>query len=351
VKILYGVCGEGRGHASRSCILIHHLQQKGHKISIVAGGKAYRILSKEFDHVLQIESPRGFYKENQVRIFLTLLHTAYQTIARVPVSFFKIRRLIREVQPDLLITDAEPISHIAARFSNIKRISIDNPTALIYRRIPKKLREYPAWLFLFFTLKSSLLGADKYIIYDFSEEQIDNPDVLFLKPLIQPGLLQQTSTSSDHIFVYQTSLTFPSLLVSLKKFKETFLIYGFNKDAVDGNLVFKRFNNDEFYHDLAACKAVIVNGGFTAISEALFLKKPIFCLPIRHQFEQTFNAKCVEWMRVGVSHQKFYEKDLKQFLDHLDSFQEHLQQYDPGVQQETLERIEQQIQKVTAQKK
>jgi len=313
-------------------------------VHIVAGGKAYTILSKEFDHVTKIESPQGFYKENHVRILLTLLHTAYQTIARVPVSFFKVRRLISEVRPDVLITDAEPISHIAARFSKIKRISLDNPTALLYRKIPKKLGEYPAWLFLSFMLKSTLLGADKYIIYDFSDEQLNNPSVLFLKPLIQPGLRQQTSTLDNHIFVYQTSLTFPSLFSSLKKFDETFLIYGFNKAMVDGNLVFKRFNDDEFYQDLASSKAVIVNGGFTAISEALYLKKPIFCLPIRHQYEQLFNAKCVERMGVGVSHQKFLEEDFQAFLANLGSFQESLQHYDPGNQEETLSRIEQELQ-------
>lgn len=351
MKILYGVCGEGRGHASRSRILIHHLQEKGHKVSIVAGGKAYTILSEEFDNVLKIESPQGFYKENQVRILYTLLHTAYQMIAHVPVSFFKVRRLIREFQPDLLITDAEPISHIAARFSDIKRMSLDNPTALLYRKIPKKIQEYPAWLFLFFALKSSLWGAQKYIIYDFSEEQINNPRMLFVKPLIQPGIRQQTSTPGDHIFVYQTLLTFPSLFTSLKKIDETFVIYGFDKDMVDENLIFKRFNDNEFYNDFATCKAVIVNGGFTAISEALYLKKPIFCLPIRHQFEQVFNAKCIERMGVGVSHQKFYEDDFKDFLENLSIFQEHLQKYDPGNQEETLKRIEQEIQQVTIQKK
>jgi len=60
MKIVYGVCGEGRGHASRSRILIRHLQGKVHEVSIVAGGKAYTILSEEFDNVLQIESPQAF---------------------------------------------------------------------------------------------------------------------------------------------------------------------------------------------------------------------------------------------------------------------------------------------------
>ena len=48
VKILYGVCGEGLGHASRSRILIHYLQQQNHEVCIIAGGKVYTILSKEF---------------------------------------------------------------------------------------------------------------------------------------------------------------------------------------------------------------------------------------------------------------------------------------------------------------
>jgi len=346
VKILYGVCGEGLGHTSRSRILIHYLQQQNHEVYIIAGGKAYTILSKEFDGVIEVVSPKGFYTGNQVRVLYTLLYTLYQTIVRTPNSFIKVRQIIKTFQPDLLITDAEPISHLAARFSKIKRMCIDNPSALLYRKYTVKNWEYFSWLFLFFALKVSLFAADKYIIYDFSTEQINDPRVLFLKPLIQPGIRRQTPTSSDHIFIYQTSLSFLSLFESLKKFDETFIIYGFNKEITDGNLVFKRFNEDAFYHDIASAKAVVVNGGFTVISEALFLKKPIFSLPIRHQFEQVFNARCVERMGVGVSHKMFCEEDLRQFLLNLNSYQENLQKYDAGNQDEILARIEQEIRNV-----
>jgi len=346
MKILYGVCGEGLGHASRSRILIRFLQQHGHEVYIIAGGKAYSVLSKEFDQVLKVESPQAFYQCNQVRILYTLLHNLYKTMVRTPVSFFKVRHLMKEFQPDLLITDAEPISHFAARFSGIKRISIDNPSALLYRKYPIKKREYPSWLFLFFALKLSLFGADKYIIYDFFDEQINNPQVLFSKPLIQPGIRSHTSTSEDHIFVYQTSLSFTYLFDSLKKFDETFVIYGFNREITTGNLIFKRFNEDEFYHDIASSKAVMVNGGFTVISEALYLKKPIFSLPIRHQFEQVFNARCIERLGVGISHQKFCEDDLRHFLSNLGFYYENLQRYDAGNQNKILARIEQEIQNV-----
>jgi uncharacterized protein (TIGR00661 family) len=67
VKILYGVCGEGLGHASRSRILIHYLQQQKHEVCIIVGGKTYTILSKEFS-----KEPREILtriKEELQRIF------------------------------------------------------------------------------------------------------------------------------------------------------------------------------------------------------------------------------------------------------------------------------------------
>ena len=104
----------------------------------------------------------------------------------------------------------------------------------------------------------------------------------------------------DHVFVYQTTISTEFICKILKKMNEKFIIYGFNKDQVDGNLVFKRFNEDEFYHDISNAKAIITNGGFTVISEALYLKKPIFSLPIKNQFEQILNGKFIQKLGVGV---------------------------------------------------
>jgi uncharacterized protein (TIGR00661 family) len=351
VKILYGVCGEGLGHASRSRILIHYLKQQHHDIRIIAGGKAYTFLSKEFNEIEKIESPKGFYQGNRVRILYTILHTFYQSMVATPLSFFKVRHIIKEFKPDILITDAEPISHVAARLSKVKRISIDNPQVLLHRKYNVKFGEYRSWFILLVAVKVSMFGAEKYIIYDFSDEQIDDPRVLFLKPLIQPGIRTQTPTTSNHIFVYQTSLSSAYICDLLKKFDETFIIYGFNKEHVDENLIFKRFNEKEFYNDIASAKAIITTAGFTVISEALYLKKPLFCLPIQYQFEQIFNGRCVETMGVGVSHKKFRKEDLTTFLKNLDFYKSNLQKYDPGNQDEILKRIERELHTIVTEKK
>jgi uncharacterized protein (TIGR00661 family) len=301
-------------------------------------------MSKEFDDVYEIESPHFVYKGNEVKLFLTILRMVFQTFIKSPSSFLKVRRIIKEFKPDILITDAEPISFSASFFSSIKRVSIDNPQALLYRRYKIKFGEYFAWFALFIVVKLSVFGADKYLIYDFSDEQIDNPKVMFLKPLIQEGILKQKPTYGNHIFVYQTSISTEFITGILKKIDETFIIYGFNKELVDENLIFKRFNEDDFYHDIASAKAVVANGGFTVLSEALYLKKPIFSLPIRHQFEQVINGQFIEKLGAGVHKMDFCKEDLEDFLQNLNFYKKNLKSYNPGNQKETLKIIEDQIQ-------
>jgi uncharacterized protein (TIGR00661 family) len=345
-RILYGVCGEGMGHASRSRILINYLKKQGHDIRIVAGSKAYDFLSKEFEFVYESEFPKVVYKNNEVALVHTLLRFFYRTIAYSISSFYKIRRVIKDFNPELLITDAEPISFFAAFFSKIKRISIDNPRVLLYRKYNVKLGEYVTWFFLTFAVKISTFNANKYFIYDFFDTQVDDEHVVFFKPLIQEGILQQNSKYGDYVFVYQTSVSHTSLFKVLKNIDEKFVIYGFNKDKVDENLTYKRFNEREFYHDISNAKAVITNGGFTVISEALYLKKPIFCLPIKYQFEQILNGRFLEQLGAGVSRLMVNEDDLRDFFNNLDIYKKKLKRYNPGDQDKTLKLIEQEIQAV-----
>src|SRR6266480_3864517 len=38
MRILYGVVGEGMGHATRSKVVIEHLLERGHKVKVVVSG-------------------------------------------------------------------------------------------------------------------------------------------------------------------------------------------------------------------------------------------------------------------------------------------------------------------------
>ena len=185
----------------------------------------YHIDFYRLDHVEEIESPRLIYEENTARLFRSILVMLYRTIASTPFSFFKVRKIIKDFKPDILISDADPISHHAAHLSGIKRISIDNPQVMLHRKYKVKIKEFFSWFTLLIAIKISALGADKYIIYDFFDEQVEDQRVLFLKPLIQEGILNKKPTYGNHVFVYQTSISHEYLFQVLKKIDETFIIY------------------------------------------------------------------------------------------------------------------------------
>jgi uncharacterized protein (TIGR00661 family) len=343
VKILYGICGEGFGHASRSRILIRYLQSKGHQVYIVAGGKAYDFLSKEFSTISKIESAHFVYKLKEAKLVRTALMTVYQTMTGAPRSLIAVHKIINRYHPDIVITDADPISLFTSRFHRIPCISIDNPHALLYKKYTVKQGEFFSWFLLILALKITMNGAKKCLVYDFSDEPSNHENVRFFKPLIQDGILKQKTSRGNHIFVYHTIGSYPKILEIFKKMDETFIIYGANKDTVEKKLVFKPFNEDMFYQDISCAKAIITSGGFTVISEALFLKKPVFCLPIKNQFEQMLNGQFVEQLGVGESVYEVTNENISLFLRNLNKYQKNLENYNPGNQQETLHKIEQEL--------
>jgi len=65
MKILYGVVGEGMGHATRSRVILDHLSPD-HEIMIVASGKAEDYLKRHFPDVVEIEGLRISYEKGAV---------------------------------------------------------------------------------------------------------------------------------------------------------------------------------------------------------------------------------------------------------------------------------------------
>ncbi|MEM4258202.1 MAG: glycosyltransferase family protein [Candidatus Thermoplasmatota archaeon] len=341
MNILYGVCGEGFGHASRSRILMRYLLSRNHTLCIVAGGKAYQLLSSEFSEVHKIESAHFVYKNNEVKLIQTCGKTLYQTLFRAPRSLLTVNRCIQQFQPDIVITDAEPLCLFASKFHRIPCVSIDNPHALLFRTYPVKSGEFFPWFLLIMALRMTMHGASKYLVYDFFDQPSSDERVVFLKPLIQEGIRRQKPCYGRHIFVYHTIGSNPAILETLKKTQETYIIYGMKKSGTEKNVVFKQFNEHDFFTDISTAKAVITSGGFTVISEALFLRKPIFCLPIKNQFEQMLNGFWVEQLGAGISTFSITEEKLAVFLGNLEQYQKHLKSYNPGDQEKTLQTIEQ----------
>ncbi|MCL4259129.1 MAG: hypothetical protein KJZ52_00755, partial [Anaerolineales bacterium] len=62
---------------------------------------------------------------------------------------------------------------------------------------------------------------------------------------------------------------------------------GPREDSVDGNLEFKPRSEEGFVEDLRTARGVVAGGGFSLMSEAVYLGKPMLAMPLLGQFEQT----------------------------------------------------------------
>jgi uncharacterized protein (TIGR00661 family) len=113
----------------------------------------------------------------------------------------------------------------------------------------------------------------------------------------------------------------------LKLPSEKFYVFGFNKDEKQGNVQLKKFSEAEFINLLASAKAVICNGGYSFISEAVYLHKPICSVPIANQIEQFVNASYVEKYGYGRAFNNFTADNIKSFLYDINYFEKQLTGY------------------------
>lgn len=66
------------------------------------------------------------------------------------------------------------------------------------------------------------------------------------------------------------------------------------------NISFEPISSTNFTEKLLKCSTVLTAAGFATTSEALFLGKKLIVIPMKNQFEQTFNAFHLNKMGVKV---------------------------------------------------
>lgn len=335
-RVIYSVCGEGLGHAMRSAVILEKLIKK-YDILIFASDRAYQYLSQKFDNVHEIHGFNTVYENNAVNNRKTFVK-AMKTLPRDLNSNLKLLyKIARDFKPQIIVSDFEFYASLLSNLLRIPLISIDNMHVITRCNIeyPDKYRAEK--LKAEGVVRSFIVRPERYIIISYFCPEIKNPEkTIIYPPVLRKEIMGLKGEYGDHILVYQTSKSNEKLLKTLKNCGEKFVIYGFDLDKKDGNLEFKPFNESEFFEDIQNSRAVITNGGFTLISEALYLKKPVLSIPVKGQFEQILNAIYLEKLGYGEFHEEINNDNLKKFLNNLSKYQENLEDYDGENSQEVI---------------
>lgn len=303
MKILYGVVGEGMGHAMRSRVVLEHLVAQGHELEIMASGRATDFLAKHFTDVNRIHGLHMIYEENRVRRGKTLWSNVLTGATGTPKNVAAYFDLIREFTPELVISDFESWTYLYAKMHRLPVLSIDNMQVINRCTLPREIieGEEAAFQIAKAFVKGKLPFCDHYFITTFFRPEIRKPETSLHPPILRPEILAANRRPGDHLLVYQTGEGNDALASALAKTGLECRIYGMRRgleaEQVEGTLHYRPFSEGGFIDDLASCKGVIAGGGFTLMGEAVYLHKPMLAIPLEHQFEQVLNSRYLE--RVG----------------------------------------------------
>jgi uncharacterized protein (TIGR00661 family) len=305
MKVLYGVTGEGMGHAMRSRVVIEHLIAQGHIVEIMASGRAASFLGKRFEGVNTIHGLHMILEENRVRKGKTLWSNVLNGVLGVPRNIAAYFELIGGFEPDVVISDFESWSYFYGRNHRLPILSIDNMQVIHRCELPAEIIEGNDVAFQLTKafVKTKLPTCDAYYITSFFRPPTRKPDTYLFPPILRPEILAAKPGPGEHLLIYQSGAN-EALQAALTATGIECRIYGMRpgltEEVADGNLRFMPFSEDRFITDLATCRAVIAGGGFTLMGEAVFLGKPMLAVPLAGQFEQLLNAKYLEREGYGM---------------------------------------------------
>jgi len=323
-NILYGVNGEGAGHSTRAKEVLSHLVAQGHTVHVASFDRGLQNLKPHFD-VTEIYGFRLAYVNNRVRYKRTIAKNLI-TVPQAAYSLSRLKDLVDEWKTDLIITDFEPLTCHVGHKKRLPVISIDNQHCLTNTVVsyPRKYRADAAATKLVTRLMTP--HANAYLVISFFTAPIRKRNTFLFPPLLRQEILDATPTEGYHVLVYVTSPA-PALVKLLASVRCRFIAYGFGRDGVEGNILYKKPSVDGFFADLTSASAIVANSGFSLVTEALHLGKPYLAVPVSHQFEQIFNAYWLEKSGYGAYWEDLNKERVDSFLYNLPHYREALAQY------------------------
>lgn len=334
MRILYGVVGEGMGHATRSRVVIEHLLARGHEVEIMVSGRAADMLARHFKGVHRIHGLELVYVDNAVKKTRTALSNLLGLGDGLPQNIAAYFELLGSFAPDVVISDFESWSYLYAKAQRLPVISIDNMQIInrCQHDADVTAGHEAAFLLAKGIVKSKLPGAMHYLVTTFFQPPLRKERTTLVPPILRPEVLAARPSAGQHVLVYQSGEGAESLERVLKTFdQQDFIVYGVRRgidaEQIDANLRHQPFSETRFVEHLASARAVIAGGGFSLMGEAVYLHKPMLAVPLAGQFEQILNARYLEKLGYGLGRDVITADDVTQLLQRADAFAQALSAY------------------------
>ncbi len=352
MRILYGAVGEGLGHATRSRVVAAHLLDRGHEVKMVASGRAFPYLQQHLPDVEQIWGTSFVLEQGTVNAWKTLTANVRGGARGAPADWKHGSQIARAFGPELVITDFDGFAYLYAKSHRKPVLSVDNIQMVDRCKHDAEIldgirRDYElARTFV----NTKIPRASHYVITTFFRPPVRKKRTTLVPSLLRPEIIAAGPEQGDHLLVY--GRISESSIAALEASGVTCHVYGardeLTDEVVEGPLHYRPFANEAFIDDLRTARGVVGSAGYSLMSEAVFLRKPMLALPLAGQFEQEMNARYLERLGFGTAASTLDEAALERFLDREPVHEEALAGYEQDGNAEALAAVDRLVHELAA---
>jgi uncharacterized protein (TIGR00661 family) len=325
-------------------VVARHLIDRGHEVKMVASGRAYPYLVERLPDVEEIWGFSFALVDGEVHTWQTILQNARGAKQGVPENWKHGSAIVNAFDPQLVITDFDGFAYAVSRARRIPAISLGNiqmvarctHDSAILEGVRLPYMEARAFV------ASKLPRASRYLILTFFRPRVHAKRTVLVPPVVREEIVAATPETGEHVLAYgrMAQESIDALAATGVPTRVYGARDGLTGDVVEGSLTYRPFSNDGFIEDLRTCRGVVASAGFSLMSEAVFLRKPMLAIPLAGQFEQIMNARYLERLGYGVAADSIDEEALTRFLDGEDQHAAALARYEQEGNAETVEAVE-----------
>ena len=236
----------------------------------------------------------------------------------LPKYFRLLRQLdaiVRETQPDVILNFFEPV----AAFYAITRRQRPPVVALGHQFMfqhPGYVRAPQLWKQLFsMKLYTRILGAraTKLALSLYEAPDLPEKRIVVGPPILRKQLFTLASDPNGNFtLVYLLNHGYAEQISKWSDANpKTKLHCFYDKPDAPAEfqhslaLTFHKLDGEKFLQMMAQCRHVVCTAGFESVSEAAWLGKPLFLVPVENHVEQAVNAIDAEQFGLGIAEKSF----------------------------------------------
>lgn len=328
-SVLFIVNGLGLGNSTRCAAIIHELFKLGYHIDVLTSANGLNYFEKptEVSQLFSFQALLYGKTNGKLSILKTIL-----AIPKLFIIFVKncwqLKSILKKNPYDAIVFDSDyTVASLLLRWQRPRPLLIAVNNAQVIVNECKKLTQWPKNILLQYWIEKldcwfHYIVPDLIICPTFGYNPNFNKNTQFrsdktkvIPPIVRSGLISRPkSQTPTNILVMLSGSQFGSKLDFLNRLNiNTLKISVIGKDGESNEqLRFygKFYNNQDLIN---TADILVINAGFSAVSEAIALRIPAVVIPIEYHAEQYINSFLFEKSGLGLiateenAHEKIIE--------------------------------------------